>query len=101
VKGTGEYPDNWAEISEQVRREAHYRCERCAHPNDPGHGYTLTVHHLDGNKSNNQRWNSAALCQRCHLTIQGKVFMAQFYMFGHTDWFKPHAEGYYKSITEG
>lgn len=55
----------------------------------------LTVHHLDGNKANCRWWNLAALCQRCHLTIQGRVRMEQVYPFEHSEWFKPYAAGYY------
>ena len=98
MKGTGEYPYNWQEISYRIREKNNFRCERCGSPNNPTGGYTLTVHHLDGNKSNNDDWNLAALCQRCHLTIQGKVLMQQVYMFEHTDWFKPHVEGYLESL---
>ena len=35
----------------------------------------LTVHHLTGEKADCRWWNLAALCQRCHLTIQGRVVM--------------------------
>lgn len=55
----------------------------------------LTVHHLDARKWNCLWWNLAALCQRCHLQIQGKVRMAQTYPFEHAEWFKPYAAGYY------
>lgn len=55
----------------------------------------LTVHHLDMNKLNCRWWNLAALCQRCHLQIQGKVKMHQTYPFEHSEWFKPFAAGYY------
>lgn len=55
----------------------------------------LTVHHLNGNKADCRWWNLAALCQRCHLEIQGRVKMEQIYPFEHTDWFKPYAAGYY------
>lgn len=55
----------------------------------------LTVHHLDGDKANCRWWNLAALCQRCHLEIQGRVRMSQVYPFEHSDWFKPYAAGYY------
>lgn len=55
----------------------------------------LTVHHLDGNKWNLLWWNLAALCQRCHLQIQGKVRMEQTYALEHSEWFKPYAAGYY------
>lgn len=55
----------------------------------------LTVHHLDGDKANLRWWNLAALCQRCHLVIQGRVKMHQVYPFEHSEWMKPHAAGYY------
>ena len=58
----------------------------------------LTVHHLDGNKLNCRWWNLAALCQRCHLQIQGKVKMAQVYPFEHSTWFKPYAAAYYALV---
>lgn len=55
----------------------------------------LTVHHLNGVKWDCRWWNLAALCQRCHLTIQGKVYMDREWATEHTDWFKPHAAGWY------
>lgn len=55
----------------------------------------LTVHHLDGDKTNCRWWNLAALCQVCHLSVQGRVKMAQVYPFEHTEWFRPYAAGYY------
>lgn len=98
AKPKGGYTADWSQIAEQIKREAGYCCERCNHPDHRESGHTLTVHHLDGNKSNNARWNLAALCQRCHLHIQGKVFMPQFYMFEHSDWFRPHVDGYYAAM---
>lgn len=100
MRGIGEYPDNWEAVSLCVKTVNDFKCERCDHGHAPSAGYTLTVHHLDGNKSNNMTWNLACLCQRCHLSIQGKVFLPQFYMFEHSDWFKPHVEGYYESIGQ-
>ena len=96
----GEYPANWTEIATEVKERNHWICERCGHPHDPPAGYTLTVHHLDGDKANCAAWNLAALCQRCHLHIQGKVEMSQFYMFEHTGWMAPHVKGYYESLKE-
>ena len=60
-------------------------------------GYVLTVHHLDGNKANCADWNLAALCQRCHLKIQGRVKMEQLFMLEIlplSSWFQPHYEGF-------
>lgn len=61
----------------------------------------LTVHHLTGDKADCRWWNLAALCQRCHLTIQGRVNMAQVFPTEHTDWFKPYAAGYYAATYLG
>ena len=55
----------------------------------------LTCHHLNGVKFDCRWWNLAALCQRCHLTIQAKVFMERPWWQEHSDWFKPHAAGWY------
>jgi hypothetical protein len=61
----------------------------------------LTVHHLDGNKANCRWWNLAALCQRCHLTIQGRVQMARVYPWEHSPWFRPYVAGYYAFVYLG
>ncbi len=55
----------------------------------------LTVHHLNGVKADCRWWNLSALCQRCHLTIQGRVVMERAFIFEHSDWMKPHAAGFY------
>jgi len=65
-----DYPPSWKEIADRRKAEEGYRCERCRHSNRPSTGHTLTVHHLDGDKSNNTDENLAVLCQRCHLRIQ-------------------------------
>lgn len=91
----GEYPENWPDISRQTKEESSWRCVRCGHDNDPASGYVLTVHHLDADKSNCRWWNLAALCQRCHLSIQGRVIMSRTWMLPHSEWFKPYVAGYY------
>ncbi len=55
----------------------------------------LTVHHLNGVKWDCRWWNLAALCQRCHLSIQGRVIMERVYPYEHSEWFKLHAAGWY------
>lgn len=58
----------------------------------------LTVHHLrlgEEAKRDLRWWNLAALCQRCHLSIQGKVQMERVWPWPHTDWFRPYAAGWY------
>ena len=68
------YPDNWKDISWQIRYEAAFKCEICDAENKQNHPITgskvvLTVHHLDYNPGNNDRKNLIALCQRCHNRI--------------------------------
>ena len=67
------YPVLWWTIAYRVKVEAGWRCKECNHEHDPEHGYTLTVRHLDGDTSNNERDNLKALCQRCHLKRQGRL----------------------------
>lgn len=94
-KSTGEYPPDWAEIAFKVKADANWKCVRCGHLHDPISGYALTVHHLDMNPSNCAWWNIPALCQRCHLSIQGRVVMERTWMLPHSEWFKPYVAGYY------
>jgi hypothetical protein len=61
----------------------------------------LTVHHLTGVKADLRWWNLAALCQRCHLEIQGRVRMEQVYPHEHSPWFRPYAAGYYAATYLG
>lgn len=94
-KSKSAYPANWKDIAQKTKDESDWKCVRCGHPHDPKAGYALTVHHLDLDPQNCEWWNIPALCQRCHLHIQGKVIMERPYMFEHTDWFKPYVAGYY------
>lgn len=97
----GSYAVNQEDIHIALKEKWGWKCERCGKHHDPAHGFTLTVHHLDGDKGNNAEWNLACLCQKCHLSIQGKVFLPQFYMFEHSGWFKPHVEGYHQAQEAG
>jgi len=55
----------------------------------------LTVHHLNGVKYDCRWWNLVSLCQRCHLTIQGKVIMDRPWSKPHSEWFRPFVAGFY------
>jgi hypothetical protein len=55
----------------------------------------LTVHHFTGDKADCRWWNLGSLCQRCHLTIQGKVVMDRRWVYEHSGWFRPYAAGWY------
>ena len=89
------YPDDWKTIATAVKDAANWHCIRCGHVHSREGWRVLTVHHLDGDKANCQWFNLAALCQRCHLTIQGKVVMERVWAFEHSPWFVPYVAGYY------
>ncbi len=76
-----DYPSNWGEIAASVKEAAFRRCENCGHP-DSFPGRVLTVHHLDGDKSNCEDWNLVAMCQRCHLSVQAKYRVGQLALPG-------------------
>ena len=97
------YPDNWEQIVAELRERHGMKCERCKHVHDPEAGYCLTVHHLNNNPRDNADYNLCLLCQRCHLSIQGRVKMDQMFMpeiIPVSDWFKPHLDGYLKAQRE-
>lgn len=97
------FTNNYNADGQQKRREARERagnkCIRCSSPSVPGR--ILTTHHFDGNKANDAWWNLLALCQVCHLQIQGKVDPETPWFFEHSDWLKPYAAGFYASKYEG
>ena len=72
---SGEYPEDWDIVATRIKALAGWKCERCGavHERDGEDGFVLTVHHLIGDKFNIEYWNLCALCQRCHLKIQGEV----------------------------
>lgn len=91
----GGYPDDWPEIATATKDAAGWECIRCRRKHSPATGYTLTVHHFDGNKANCEWWNLMALCQRCHLMIQARVNPDQdiFEFLEISDWMKPFVAG--------
>jgi hypothetical protein len=90
----GRYPSNWNVIAAAVKSEAGWKCVRCGVPHGPV-PHILTVHHLDGDKSNNVWWNLIALCQRCHLSVQARVIPERAWLWEHSRWFVPYVCGYY------
>jgi hypothetical protein len=98
-----DYPPDWPEIALRIKQKHDWNCERCGVHHMSSPGFVLTVHHLDGNKANCADWNLAALCQRCHLRIQGRVKMDQGFfeaVMPVSEWFRPHLAGYLNSLKE-
>lgn len=61
------YPDTWAQLAEQCKAAAGWKCEWCDQRHDPDlPGAILTVHHPDRDPDNADA-RLLALCQRCHL----------------------------------
>lgn len=90
-----DYAHDWNQISARVKTSAGMKCVRCGHGHSRENWRILTVHHWDGDKMNNVWWNLMALCQRCHLSIQGRVDPHQAFFFEHSEWCKPYAAGFY------
>lgn len=96
-----DYTNDWPTIARAVKDAAEWCCVRCGHGHSRDGWYILTVHHLDGDKSNNAWWNTLALCQRCHLSIQGRVAPERPFLFQHTKWFVPYVCGFYAKYHAG
>lgn len=109
---TGEYAEDRKAVHDRVRAEAGNRCIRCFHPQGDkletralcddrcthqrdGKMRVLTVHHLTGKKDQNVWWNLLALCQVCHLQVQGRVIPERPWLFDHSPWFVPYVCGFY------
>lgn len=92
---TGEYPSNWKALARAIKDKHDWKCIRCGTPHSSTRGCVLTVHHLDNDKGNCRWWNLVALCQRCHLQIQGKVIMQRPWILPHSLWFRPYCGGFF------
>jgi hypothetical protein len=53
-------------LKNKIRRRDDYRCQECNMSQDEL-GYSLHVHHIDYNKSNNNKNNLISLCNSCHM----------------------------------
>ncbi len=76
-----EYPDNWKELTYQLKEKTNWKCSKCGiQCLKPGEKIkkeltksekaklTLQVHHSDYDVSNNHHENLICLCTACHLS---------------------------------
>lgn len=87
------YPPHWPAVARDVKDAAGWTCARCSHRHEPESGHTLTVHHFNGRASDLRRWNLMPLCQRCHLSVQGRVNVPQAMLFAPSPWALPYIAG--------
>jgi len=71
------YPPDWEAISLRIKERAGWKCEFCGAVHGEAHPVTgskviLTTAHLDHIPAHCEDDNLKALCQRCHLTYDGK-----------------------------
>jgi len=59
------YAKNWKEISNELKRQKNYTCQKCGINLQDAKKY-LHTHHIDGNPSNNIVSNLKVLCIECH-----------------------------------
>ena len=69
-----DYPDNWKEISEQVRARAGYKCQKCGR-SFMNNKIALHAHHIIplSKGGRNCLSNLMAVCEECHSKIHHKV----------------------------
>lgn len=61
----GNYPSDWARISQKIRRQADWICSCCQLDCNSDHGL-LHVHHKSGNKGDVRPSNLEVVCAACH-----------------------------------
>lgn len=71
------YTPCWNQVSKEARKQADYRCTNnfCRVRLTGSRSQYLHVHHIDGQKNNNEKYNLKVLCVKCHSEEPGHEHM--------------------------
>jgi len=61
-----EYPENWPDISNELRRQLRYQCQNCKLLVGETNKSFLHIHHKNGLRNDCRAENLQCLCLRCH-----------------------------------
>ena len=75
VAPPNEYPENWAEIADAMKRRAGHRCSTCGLTLPVWDRKFLHVHHRNGLRNDCTEANLAVLCLKCHTEQPMHAFM--------------------------
>jgi hypothetical protein len=89
---SGEYPPDWDDKAREIKEAAGWKCERCGIPHNLAENRMMTVHHLDGNKTNCEPYNLACLCRPCHLKMHHLFCPDQLWLFPPPAWLLLHIQ---------
>ena len=65
-----EYTPDWKRICKDIKDRDKWTCQNCGERRTRW-GIHLHVHHIDGNKLNNDPANLTSLCAKCHRKAHG------------------------------
>ena len=107
IKPRGHYPKDWDKISKDYKKSVDNTCEYCGKIHERSYDYSLTTHHLDGDKGNCRKWNLISLCSGyCHKEVQRRINIEQlvkepnFDIYNIPEWLREKVRGYLEYIKE-